>query len=131
MLQHDLGAVHVRFDRVDRLFDDQLHAHRGGKMENHVVAVDQLREQRLVREGIDHVLEFRVDLQMADVADGPGRQVVDDVDLVARIQQCLGQVRPDKARASCNQRSHDASSFPPLVAANAEIAPATRSISSI
>ena len=50
VLEHDLGAVHVGLDRVDRLLDDQLHADGRGEVEHDVAVVDQLGEQRLVRD---------------------------------------------------------------------------------
>ena len=59
MLEHDLGAVHVGLDGVDRLLDDQLDADRGGEMEDDVAAIDQLGEQRLVGDRVDEVLEAR------------------------------------------------------------------------
>jgi hypothetical protein len=45
VFQHDLGAVHVGFDRVHRLLDDQLDADGRGEMKDDVAAVDELGEQ--------------------------------------------------------------------------------------
>ena len=36
----------------------------------------------------------------------PGRQVVEDEDLVAALEQRLGQVRPDEPGAAGNQHTH-------------------------
>ena len=59
-LQHDFGAVDVGLDRVDRRLDDQLDADRGGQVEDDVGAVDELGQQRLVRDAVDHVAEARM-----------------------------------------------------------------------
>ena len=69
MLEHDLGAVHVGLDRVDGLLDDQLHADRGRQVEDDVAAVDELGQQRLVRDRVDGVVEPRLVLQVRDVVD--------------------------------------------------------------
>jgi hypothetical protein len=61
-----------------------------------VVAIDQLGEQRLVGEGVDGVLEARIRLQMPDVADRAGREIVDDVDVVSGVQQRLRRWEPMK-----------------------------------
>ena len=89
VLEHDLGAVHVGLDRVDRLLDDQLDADRGGEMEDHVAAIDQLREQRLVGDRVDEVLEAGPPFEMRDVVDRSGRQVVEDQHLVALRRAAL------------------------------------------
>jgi hypothetical protein len=59
VLEHDLGAVHVGLDRVDRLLDDQLDADGGGEMKTTSAAVDELGEQRLVVDAVDEVFEAR------------------------------------------------------------------------
>jgi hypothetical protein len=100
VFQHDFGPVDVGFDRVDRLLHDQLHADRGGQMKHHVAAIDELGEQRLVVHRVDEVLEACPPLEMRDVVDGPGRQVVEDEDLMAVLEQRLGQMRSDEARAA-------------------------------
>ena len=76
--------------------DDQLHADRGREMEDDVAAIDQLGQQRLVRDGVDGVVELGVRLEVRDVVDRAGGQVVEDEDLVAAIEQRFGQMRPDE-----------------------------------
>ena len=44
--EHDLGAVDVGLDGAHRALDDQLDADRGGQVEDHVGAVDQLGDDR-------------------------------------------------------------------------------------
>ncbi len=111
VLQHDLGAVHVGLDGVDRLLDDQFDADRGGEMEHHVAAIDQLRQQRLVGHRVDEVFEPGPPFQMGDVVDRSGGQVVQDLHLVALIEQRFGEMGPDESGPASDQRSHSVS-FP-------------------
>ena len=71
-----------------------------------VGAIDHLRDQRIVEDRVDGVVETRVGLEVGDVVDRAGRQVVERIDLVAAVEQRLGQVRADEARAAGDQNSH-------------------------
>ena len=83
------------------LLDDQLHADGGGEMEDDVVAIDQLGEQRLVDDRVDRVVELRRSaLRCVDVVDRAGGEVVEDVDLMAAVEQRFRQMRADEARAA-------------------------------
>ena len=62
-------------------------AHGSGKMKDDVVAIDQLGQQRLVGERVDHVREFGMRFEVTDIPNGAGRQVVDDIDFVPLIEQ--------------------------------------------
>ena len=55
---------------------------------------------------VDGVVEPRMRLQVGDVVDRAGRQVVEHVDLVAALEQRLGQVRADEAGAAGDQHTH-------------------------
>ena len=70
--QDHLGAVHVGLDRVHGLLDDQLHAHRGRQVEDHVGAIDELGDDRVVEDGVDRVVEALALLEMGDVVDRSG-----------------------------------------------------------
>ena len=61
---------------------------------------------RHVRAGVDDVVEALLALEVPDVVDAAGGQVVDDEDLVAALQQLVRQVRPDEARAAGDQITH-------------------------
>ncbi len=74
-------------------------------MDNDVGAVDQLRQDRRVADGIDGVLEPSICLEMLDVVDAAGREIVDDSDLVAAFQISLGQVRSDKPSSPRDQQT--------------------------
>src|SRR5262249_43493702 len=90
----------------DRLLDDQLHADRGGEMKDDLALIDELRQQRLVRDRVDDIREPLVGLEMGDVVDRAGRQVVDDGNIMPVLQQAFRQMRADEARASCDQSFH-------------------------
>ena len=45
--QDHLGAVHVGFDRVHRLLDDQLDAYGGGEVKDDIGAIDELGDDRV------------------------------------------------------------------------------------
>ncbi len=55
---------------------------------------------------VDRVVEVRMRLEMGDVVDRAGRQVVEDEDLVAALEQRLGQVGADEAGAAGDQNTH-------------------------
>jgi len=47
----------------------------------------------VVEDGVNRVVEVRVALEVIDVVDGAGRQVVERIDLVATVEQGLGKIR--------------------------------------
>ena len=85
-------SVHVRLNRVDRRFDDQLDADGGGEMDDRIAGVDHLCQQRLVGDRVDRVVEPGLRLQVSDVVDRAGREVVQNEDLVAALEQRLSEV---------------------------------------
>ena len=105
MAQHHLGAVHVAFDGVDRPLDDQLDADRRRQVEHHVGGIDQFGGERLVEHGVDHVAELRLRLQMDDVVDRAGGEVVDHLDAMAGSEQRLGQMGADEAGAAGDEHT--------------------------
>src|SRR5262249_10279636 len=94
--EHDFGSVNIGLDGSDRAFDDQLDTDGGGQMADHVTAVYQLREHRLVVDAVDDQAESRVVLEVLDVVDFPGGEVVDDLDGVAPRQASVGEMRADE-----------------------------------
>src|SRR5207244_7122791 len=83
--------------------DHELHAHRGGEMKDHVAGIDQLGEHRLVLDRVDRVVKARVLLQMPDVFNAPGREIVDDEDVVAGREVRVGKVRTDETGTAGNE----------------------------
>ena len=106
VLQHDFRAVHVRFDRPHRLFDDQAHADGRGEVIHDVAAIDQLGQQRLVFDRVDGVVELGVVPELVDVLDRSRRQVIDGIDLVALRHHRLAQVGANEPHSSGDQYTH-------------------------
>ena len=104
--EHHLGEVDVGLDGANRGLDDQLHPHGGRQVKDPVAAVDQLRHHRHVGARVDDVAEALLALQVPDVVDAAGRQIIDDADLVAALQQLVGQVRSDEPRAASDEITH-------------------------
>ena len=90
--QDHFGAADVGLDGAHRTLDDQFDAHGGGKVENDVARVHQLREQRQVLYGIDCVVEPRVLFDVGDVVDAAGGEVVDDEHLVSASEIGVGEM---------------------------------------
>jgi hypothetical protein len=61
----------------------------------------------MVGAGVDGVVEAIVRLEVADVVDASGRQVVDYVDLVTAAQELLAEVRADEAGAAGDEITHE------------------------
>ncbi len=86
MLEDDLGTVDVCLDGMDRLFDNQLHADCSRKMKNDITTVDELGQQPFVRDGVNGVLKGRQFLEMFDVLNRAGREVVENVHAVPLLE---------------------------------------------
>ena len=100
VLEHDLGAAQVRDERLHRLLDDQPHADRRGEVVDDVALVDELVDDRPVQHRVDDEVEVRAVAEMLDVVERSGREVVEHPDLVAFVEQQLGEVRADEAGAA-------------------------------
>src|SRR4051794_35101295 len=109
MLQNDFRSVHVGFDRMNRLLDDQLHADRRSQVHDDVRSIDEFRDDRLVGDRVNGVVEFRIVFEVDDVVDRTGRQVVENEHFVAPIEERLGKMAPDESRATSNQDPHQSS----------------------
>src|SRR5207302_511765 len=105
--EHDLGEADVGLDGADRRLDDQLDADGGGEVVDLVAAVDELGHQVMVGAGVDGVVEAIVGLEVPDVVDTSGRQIVDDVDLVTAAQKLLRQVRANESGAAGDEITHE------------------------
>ena len=104
VLEHRLGAAHVRDHRVHRLLDDQPHADRGGQVVHDVALVDELADDRRREHRVDDEVEAGPVAQLLDVAVSACREVVEDVDLLSLLEQRFGEMRADEARAARDQR---------------------------
>jgi len=105
-LEHQLGELDVGLDRAHRAFDDELDADRRRQVVDDIRLVDELGHERPVGTGLDDVVEARIRLEVANVEDGSGTQVVDDRDLVPKLKESLSEVRADKPGSPSNEVSH-------------------------
>ena len=99
-IEHDLGTADVGLDRPRRVVDDQLHANGGGQMEDGVDPIHHHADDLFVRDRAEPEVAPTGIRQVVDVADGAGRQIVEDPDLVSTLDQTLGQVGADEAGAA-------------------------------
>ena len=77
--------MHVGFDRVDRPLDDEFYADCGGEVKDDIASIDPLGEQRLVVDRVDDIGETGRALEMREVLDRAGRQIVDDPDFMPAL----------------------------------------------
>ena len=75
-----------------------------------VAEVHQFGHQLRVGDGVDVIAELRMDLEMLDIGDGAGGEIVDDADFVAQGEVPLGEMRPDEASPTRDQHLHRLSS---------------------
>ena len=96
-LQHDLGTANVGLNGAHWTIHNQAHTHGRSQMVDNIAEVDQFRHQMGIGDTINVIGELRMDLEMLDIGDGTGREIVDDVHFVAQIEVPLSKVRADKA----------------------------------
>ena len=101
-----LGGLHVVLDRADRAVDHPAHPHLGREVVDHVHAVHQLGRHALVLHAVDRVVEVRVPLQVLDVVDAAGRQVIDHEHLVAAQQARIREMTSYEPGAAGDQYTH-------------------------
>src|SRR6185503_2287379 len=68
--------------------------------------VDQFGQKWFVGDRIDRVGEATAPLQMRDVVDRTGREVVEDAHLVAVVEEPFGEMRADEAGTAGDERLH-------------------------
>ena len=75
-------------------------------MVDHVHTVHELGGHRGVLDAPDRVVEVRVPLEVLDVVDAAGGEVVEDVDLVTAKQTSIREMGADKSGAAGDQNAH-------------------------
>jgi hypothetical protein len=106
VLEDHLGAVDVRLDRIDRLFDDELYPDGGREVNDDVAAIDHFGQERLVGDRVDGVVKAGMRLEVLDVVDGACRQVVEHEHFVATFEQCFGKVAADEPGPTGDEYAH-------------------------
>src|SRR5581483_8943691 len=100
VIEHVLGALDVRHERVHRLLDDEADADRSGEVVHDVAAVNELVHDGRLHDRFDHEVEAGALAQMGHVPLRAGREVVEDEDLLALVEEKLGEVGADEAGAA-------------------------------
>ena len=106
VLEHVLGALHVRQQRVARLLDDQADADGSGQVVDDVAAVHELADHGLREDRVDDEVEPVALAEMEDVRLLARREVVEGEDLATLVEEELGEVRADEAGAAGDQSPH-------------------------
>jgi hypothetical protein len=94
--QDHLCAVDVGLDGLDRAFDDELDANRGGEVHNDIGVVYELGEQLAIFDSVEVILEVIAGFQMTNIIDAAGREIVEKDDALAAIEKPLGKMGSDK-----------------------------------
>lgn len=80
-------------------------------MKNHIAIIDQLRQKRSIKNGLDDVFEPWPVLQMLNVSNRSRAKIIDDNDIIASAQKPFGQMGADETRAAGNEITHLPTSF--------------------
>jgi hypothetical protein len=103
VLEHVLGALDVREQRVAGLLDDQLDADDSREVVDDIALVHELADDGRGEHGLDDEVEVLPLGELGDVLFRSGRDVVENPHLAAGGEQALGQMRADEARTACDE----------------------------
>src|ERR1022692_534428 len=104
--KYDFGAPDVGLDGAHGTVHNQAHPNGSRQMINDIGEVHEFGHQLCVGDGVNVVGKFRMNLEMLNISDRAGGEVVDDADFIAQVEMSLGEMRPDEARPSGNQHLH-------------------------
>src|SRR5713226_1507155 len=90
--EDELGAVYVGLDGLDGAFDDELDADGGGEVDDDIGVIDELGEQLAIFDVVEMILHAVGRLEMANVFDAAGREIVEQDDAVAAVEQALREM---------------------------------------
>ena len=85
--QDQLRAVHIGLDGANRAFDNELHAHGSGKMNDHVRIIHKFREQLAIFDAVEVIFEKIRTFQMPDVLHASGRKIIQQNDALALFEE--------------------------------------------
>jgi hypothetical protein len=106
VLEHVLGALHVRQQCPAGLLDDQAHSHSGCQVIDRVATVHKLADDGRGEHRVDDEVEALALAELDNIRLCARREVVEGEDLPALVEQELGQVRADEAGAAGDQGAH-------------------------
>ena len=98
VLEHDLGALEVRDERVHGLLDDESNAHGSREVVDDVALVDELVDDSPIEDGVDDEVEVGVRAEVLDVGEPSRREIVEGPDFGTLLEQELAEMRADKTR---------------------------------
>jgi hypothetical protein len=87
-----LGAVHVGLNGLDGTFDDEFDANGGGQMDDHIGIIDEFGKQLAILDVVEVILHAIGRLEMTDIFDAAGGEVVEQNDAVAAVEKALREV---------------------------------------
>ena len=109
LLEDRLRPSDVGHEALERLLDNQVDTHRRSEMEDDIDPRDDMVDEIHVEHRAEHELTVGVTLEMGDVGESPGREVVEQEHLIAAPEKPIRQMRSNKARSTGDQGTHQAS----------------------
>ena len=76
-------------------------------MKDAISLVHQFGDDLLIENGVDHPRELGILFQVLDVGEATGRQIIENGDTVAALQEPLAQVRANETGATGDQYMHE------------------------
>ncbi len=87
-----MGAVYVGLDGLDGTFDDEFDANGGGQMDDHIGIIDEFGEQLAIFDVVEVILHAVGRLEMTNVFNAAGGEIVEQNDAVAAVEKALREV---------------------------------------
>jgi len=94
--EDQLGAVDVGFDGANGTLDDEFDADSRGKVYDDIGVIHEFGEQLAILNAIQVILHALGGLEMTNVVDAAGGEIVQEHDVIAAVEQTFGKVRADE-----------------------------------
>ena len=107
-IEHDLGSPDIVEQGFKWLLDDQLDAHRRGKVDDHIDLACELAHEAVVQHrpfGESDRGGRGTRQKMLDVGRAPGGEIVEKADGIAAPDEAVSNMRPDEAGTARDQVS--------------------------
>jgi hypothetical protein len=72
-------------------------------VENHIGFIDQFGQELAVVQRLEKIVHPVVFLEVPDIFHASRGKVIHQENLIAALEQALGQMRSDESRATCNE----------------------------